>query len=258
MVTLTTDFGLTDAYVGQVKGVILGLCPQVTLVDLSHDIPPQEVDRAGLVVASSIPYFPPGTIHLAVVDPGVGTSRRAILVLAAGQMFIAPDNGLLTRVLKADPKAKIREIINPALMNERISPTFHGRDVFAPVAGRLAAGLAPAEVGPRLGNPILSEPDLPVLDRGTIRGRVIYADRFGNLVTNIPVAMVEKSPGPGPVKVRIGGRELTGLHLTYAEKEEGRPMALVGGLDYLEVAVNKGRADEYFGLDPGAEVEVEL
>ena len=148
LITLTTDFGLRDPYVGQVKGVILGLCPGVSLVDLSHDIPPQEVDRAGLVIACSVPYFPPGTIHLAVVDPGVGTSRRAILVQAGGQMFVAPDNGLLTRVLKGDPRAKVREIINPAVLNDRISPTFHGRGRFPP---RWRAGWRPVWLRPRWG-----------------------------------------------------------------------------------------------------------
>jgi S-adenosylmethionine hydrolase len=148
LVTLTTDFGLADPYVGQVKGVILGLCPAAQIVDLTHFIPPQAVSRAALVVAASAEHFPDGTIHLAVVDPGVGTARRALVVQANGHLFVAPDNGLLTVVLRRNPEAKVRAVTNESLPRTKISPTFHGRDVFAPVVGHLANGLPPARWAP--------------------------------------------------------------------------------------------------------------
>lgn len=258
IVTLTTDFGLTDPYLGQVKGVILGLCPQAVLTDLTHLIEPRHILQGALVVAESAPYFPAGTIHLAVVDPGVGTERRAMVVQAEGQLFVAPDNGLLTPVIKRNRKARIRLVTNKDYLRPTISPTFHGRDIFAPAAGHLAAGLAPSKLGPKIDDPVLLEWPEPVLSHGRIKGQVLSVDRFGNLITNISTEMICQSHGSKPPRIELGGQSLIGLHLTYAEEDPGQPLALIGGLDLLEIAVNQGRADEFFGLRQGAEVEVTL
>ncbi len=260
IVTLTTDFGLDDPYVGQVKGVILSLCPEATLVDLSHHIPAQDVMRAAVVVAESHRYFPAGTIHLAVVDPGVGTQRRALVVEARDQLFIAPDNGLLTLVLSGlDIEAgevEIHVISETKYLNRNISPTFHGRDVFAPAAGHLANGLNPAELGPKVNDPVLLDLLKPEKSVKKITGRVLYVDHFGNLITNIPAAdILDRHRGRVPT-IRLAGHTLTGLHVTYAEVEPGQPLALIGSLELLEISVNLGRADEFFDAGQGEPVEV--
>lgn len=258
IITLTTDFGTKDAYVGQVKGVILARCPEATLVDLTHRIPPQAVTQAALSLASSVPHFPTGTIHLAVVDPGVGTNRRPIMAQAGGNLFVAPDNGLLTLILDAHPQAQVRVITNQQYMNERISPTFHGRDLFGPVVGHLAAGLDPARLGDPIDNPVRLDLEPPVLKSGRITGRVVMVDRFGNLITNIPVEMILAPHSNRAPVFHVAGQTLSGLHLTYAEAEPGNPLALIGSFDLLEIALNQGRADDFFGLSVNDPVEVEL
>ena len=258
IITLTTDFGLADPYVGQVKGVLLSLCPQARLVDLSHQVPPQDLRTAGLILSTSVEYFPKDTIHLVVVDPGVGTSRRALVVRAGGRTFVAPDNGLLSGIIKSAEKVRCRVIANKEYLSPRISPTFHGRDVFAWAAGRLAAGLEPSQLGPEINDPLVQDWPRPILKDGTIRGRVLFADRFGNLVTDIPARLILDSPSSGVPEIRIGERVLKGLHLTYAEAGPGRLLALIGSFDNLEIARNLGRADDEPGLVPGAEVEVRL
>ncbi len=258
IVTLTTDFGLGDTYVGQVKGVILGICPQAVLVDLTHLIPAQEVARAALALYSSYSFFPAGTIHLAVVDPGVGTLRRALAAKADGHVFVAPDNGTLTLVLQKHPDAEIRQITSPNHLRARISPTFHGRDIFAPAAGHLAAGLDMAELGPPVDDIVHLDLPRPRMKGGRIMGQVIHVDRFGNLITNITVDQILKSPRNSSPNFHLAGRELKGLHLTYAEVEAGQPLALVGSLDLVEIAINQGRADKFFEAGAGATVEVVL
>ncbi len=258
IITLTTDFGLADPYVGQVKGVLLSLCPQARLVDLSHHIPPQDLRVAAVVLSSSVVHFPGDAIHLAVVDPGVGTSRRAIVVRADGRTYVAPDNGLLSGIIRSAGKVRCRAIANQEYLSPRISPTFHGRDVFAWAAGHLAAGLDPSELGPSVKDPLVLDWPPPVLKNGSIKGRVLFADRFGNLVTDIPARLILENPATGAPEIRIGDKVLKGLHLTYAEAEPGRLLALIGSFDHLEIARNLGRADEEPGLCPGAEVEVRL
>lgn len=258
IITLTTDFGLADPYVGQVKGVLLSLCPQARLVDLSHQVPPQDLRVAGLILSTSVEHFPKETIHLAVVDPGVGTSRRALVVRAEGRTFVAPDNGLLTGIIREAGKVRCRVIANKEYLSPRISPTFHGRDIFAWAAGRLAAGLEPSKLGPEVEDPLLLDWPRPALKGRKIQGRVLFADRFGNLITDIPARLILDSPSSGVPEVRIGEQVLKGLHLTYAEAGAGQLLALIGSFDHLEIARNLGRADQEPGLAPGAEVEVRL
>ncbi|MBW2618578.1 MAG: SAM-dependent chlorinase/fluorinase [Deltaproteobacteria bacterium] len=256
IITLTTDFGLIDAYVGQVKGVILGLCPEAVVVDLTHQVPPRHILRAGLIVASSQASFPAGTIHLAVVDPGVGTTRRALVVSAGGHLFVAPDNGLLTPILRDHPQARVWVISEKAYLRPCISPTFHGRDIFAPAAGHLAAGLSPALLGPEIDDPVRLDLDQPRWEGQILKGQVLFSDHFGNLITNITAAQLDRAGLPGAPRFKLAGQILTGLHLTYAEVKPGKPLALIGSLDLVEIGVNQGRADEFFQAGEGAAVEV--
>ena len=258
IVTMTTDFGLSDAYVGQVKGVILSGCPEVSLIDLTHDIPPHNIAMAAQTLASSVEYFPARTIHLAVVDPGVGTDRRALVAVAGDHLFICPDNGLLTPILDRFPKAKVRRAINRDIFRKQVSPTFHGRDVFAPIAGFLAAGGAVGDVGPLIDDPIRLDLAEPRIKHSQIRGHIIHIDRFGNLISNISADKVLNSPRTGAPRFELAGQSLNGLHLTYAEAEPGEPLMLVGGFDLVEAAVNRGRADQFFDSQVGDEIIVYL
>lgn len=253
IITLTTDFGLTDAYVGQMKGAVLSVCPQAVLVDLSHHIPPQDVTAAGRMVVSSYRFFPAGSVHVAVVDPGVGTARRPLAVRADGHVFVAPDNGLLTGLL--DRAEEIREITDPEMMRPEVSATFHGRDIFGPTAGHLARGLDVAAVGPLVGNPVHLEEDRPLADESGLTGRVTAIDHFGNLVTDIPAGEVPERMR-GEVEVETGGTTMTGIHRTYGQVAPGAVLALVGSHGFVEIGVNRGRADRLLEAGPGQRVRL--
>ncbi len=262
IITLTTDFGLTDAYVAAMKGIILGINPGASLVDICHTIRPQNIAQGAFILGTACAYFPQGTIHLVVVDPGVGTSRRAVIVRTPRADFVAPDNGILSGVLrdcglKAEPAAglppQIRavNITRPEFWRTPVSPTFHGRDIFAPVAARLSLGHAPEEFGERVSELVLLPQAGPRhTPGGTIAGRVLHVDNFGNLITDIAAGEL---PGP-EMTVEIGGRTISGLSRTYAEGEG--LLALVGSSGYLEVALKGGSAAAYLGADTGAPVTI--
>ena len=194
IVTLLTDFGSADSFVGVMKGVILGIAPNVVLVDLTHAVPPQQVVVGALQLRSAVPYFPPGTIHVAVVDPGVGSTRRALVIETACGVLVGPDNGLLSLAAAALGRRCVRAIENRGLMQRPISSTFHGRDVFAPVAGQLARGLSLDSVGPVVESIVELVVTTPVQTATEIQGTVIYIDTFGNLITNIDAAMLSAFP----------------------------------------------------------------
>ena len=252
IVTLTTDFGLADGYVGIMKGVILGIAPAARLVDLSHKIAPQNVRQAAHVLVRAAPFFPAGTVHLVVVDPGVGGERRPLLVRTATATYVGPDNGLFTAALD-QPRAQAFALDRPDFWLAEVSRTFHGRDIFAPVAAYLARGV-PAEA---LGRPIpdalrLSLPEPERTAGGHIAGEVVYTDHFGNLITNIPGDWV-----PGlRWQVRVAGRQIDGLHTTYAEGAPGELMALVSSGSTLEIAVRDGNAAQLLGVDIGETITV--
>lgn len=257
IVTLLTDFGTRDAYVGILKGIVLARCPEARLVDLTHDVPPQDVAAGSLVLASAVGFFPPGTIHLAIVDPGVGTARLPVVVTAGAATFVGPDNGLLVPATRRLGPAQAYRIADDALLRQPVSATFHGRDVFAPVAGALAAGLAPDAVGPRiaaLADTGLSE---AVCSGGAIRGCVAYVDHFGNLVTNIEVAAIPEARREGCV-VRVVGRDVGPIRATYGSVPPGEPVAVIGSWDRVEIAVAAGNAARQLGIGVGAVVTVEL
>lgn len=254
IITLLTDFGLRDAYTGVMKGVILGVCPEARLVDLSHEVPPQNVAAGALLLRSAAPYFPAGTIHVAVVDPGVGGRRAAILVQTPRAIFVGPDNGLLHPAATAFGVQRVIELSRSEYHLPEVSRTFHGRDVFAPVAAHLACGVAPDAFGaPRPGLRPLSLP-LPSRTADGVRGEVIHVDHFGNLVTNLTRQDIV-FPGR-EVSVSIAGVAPIPLVGTYDEAEVGELLALIGSGGNLEIAVRQGSAAERLVAAPGAAVLV--
>jgi len=254
VVTLTTDFGVRDPYVAAMKGVVCAACPGVQVIDLTHDIAPQDVLEGALFLAGAAPHFPAGTIHVAVVDPGVGTARNPLVVAAGGQVFVCPDNGLITLFAREHPIAEARVIANPAFLRHPVSPTFHGRDVFAPAAGRLAGGARIEEAGDRIEEVVLLDVPCPERDSGgQVRGAVLHVDRFGNAITNIPRSFL----GEGDVgSVCVGSHRIERLHTTYGEVDAGQPLALIGSTGHLEVAVRDGHAGRQLQLERDTPVAV--
>ncbi|HNZ16913.1 MAG TPA: SAM-dependent chlorinase/fluorinase [Candidatus Hydrogenedentes bacterium] len=255
LITLTTDFGGQEYYVAAMKGVLASRCPRAVLLDLGHAVPAQDVVAGALFLEGAAPHFPAGTIHVAVIDPGVGTSRRPIAVHAGEQYFVCPDNGLLTLVLKRLPLHAARVIANPACMAAEICPTFHGRDIFAPSAGYLANGKPFDEVGPVVD--ALCQIDLPDPERVTqtlFRGHVIHVDAFGTLITNF---RRESLGGLAIRRVRVGALVLDQVATVFSDVPEGQPVAYYGSSGRLEVGVNCGNASEDYGMVRGSVVEVE-
>ncbi len=257
IITLLTDFGTRDAFVGAMKGVILTLAPEVRLVDLTHDIPPQDVLAGALVLRGAAPYFPAGSVHLAVVDPGVGSARRALLIETDGGLLVGPDNGVLELAAARLGRRCIRAIENEAWFHHPVSSTFHGRDVFAPVAARLARGDDPAAAGPLVSGMVdLRLPRVRATpDR--IDGEVIYVDAFGNLMTNIDAAALACFPAD-QLSVTIRGTLVTGLATAYAAVSPGAAVALVNSWGVLEIAVRNGDAARLLAVGRGTPVTVEL
>lgn len=255
LLTLTTDFGSRDAYVGVMKGVILGIVPNASLVDLSHEIPAQAVTIGALVLRSAVEFFPAGTIHLAVVDPGVGSSRLPVAVVTERGFLVGPDNGLLYPSATALGIREVRRLENQAFFRPEVSRTFHGRDIFAPVAAHLAAGVAADELGERVDE--LQPLILPVARRedAQIIGEVVYVDHFGNLVTNIAAADLAAFPTQA-LSISIDQVSLPPPVSSYAAVDPGTPLAIAGSWGQLEVAVRNGNAAQYFSAGVGTVVRV--
>jgi S-adenosylmethionine hydrolase len=252
IVTLTTDFGYRDGYAGAMKGVVLSIAPAATLVDISHGVPPQDVVAGAVALAQAAPLFPVGTIHVAVVDPGVGGARADLLVESGGSYFVGPDNGVLS--LAARAQRRIWRIEAPAFLREPVSPTFHGRDVFAPTAGRLAAGASPTDVGPRL--EAMTDLAAPVFGRrgGWLEGRVIHVDAFGNLLTSLGA---EQVPPEAAIEVEgTGGVYHPVLARTFSDVDPGALVAYFGSGGQLEIARRNGSAAEHVGAERGSVVRV--
>ena len=245
IITLTTDFGTSDGYVGTMKGVILSIAPDAKLVDISHEIEAQHIRQAAYVLHSAASYFPRGTIHLAVVDPGVGSARRALAVRTSHEFLVGPDNGLFTLFLADEPDAECHMITNTQYLLPRISSTFHGRDVFAPAAAHLANGVDLADLGPRIGDPVTFPVPQPEQQAdGSWRGCVLYADHFGNLITSVTEELLQQLLGGGrhSVEIVIGQQCISGIRRTFAEGAPGELVALFGSSGRLEIAVTNGNA----------------
>lgn len=254
LIALLTDFGLRDHYVGTMKGVVLGICPEATLVDISHEVAPQDVRDGALELAAAYRYFPAGTIFLVVVDPGVGSTRRAVAAEAGDYRFVAPDNGVLSVVFdQAMPRLAV-ELTNRTYARPTISRTFEGRDRFAPAAAWLANGIPLASFGPEAGALVRLDVPRPRAIDGGIDGEVLRVDRFGNLITNIDDATLAGISGA--LTVRVGSREIPRVVSTYADVHVGELCALVGSSDRLEIAVHGGSAAATLGIGRGAVVQL--
>lgn len=256
VLTLLTDFGLTDYYVGAVKGTVLRLAPGSALVDLSHDVVPGDVAGAAFLLGAAAPSFPPGTVHLAVVDPGVGSERR-ILVARRGEarrgeaLYVAPDNGLLTPLLDG---AEVRSVARRDLFLPSPGATFHGRDRFAPVAAYLLRGEDPQELGPSIDDPVRLPLQAPVRSPDRLRGTIVHIDRFGNLVTDIPAAWL----GDRPCRAIVGSHTTERRITHYAELSPGEPGLLTGSLGTLELSLNGTSLARHWDLERGTLVEILL
>jgi S-adenosylmethionine hydrolase len=252
IIALTTDFGTQDHYVASMKGVILGLAPDATVVDVTHEVPPQDILHGAFVLRQVWTYFPPQTIHVVVVDPTVGTARRIILGQYADRLVIAPDNGLITLLHREFPAQAMYVVENRRYFASELSTTFHGRDIMAPAAAHLSRGVPPREFG-RVTDRLEM---LPVAHRGVVRGgaivgAVLHVDRYGTLVTNIAVEQLPLGPdGRRLGVVSLGGRAVGPIHATFAAVAPGEPVALIGSTGLLEIAVNRGRAADRFGRSP--------
>lgn len=258
ILTLMSDFGGDDGYAAAMKGVILAACPHAVLVDATHDIPPHDIKAAAWALGQYASLYPGNTIHLAVVDPGVGTDRDILLAEAAGQVFLAPNNGLLHWISRRESGFDVRRLKRNVHRPQGVSATFHGRDVIAHAAGRLAAGLDDADalteavdefVVPNWGE-VISE-------RGGIKGQIIHVDHFGNCITSIHRTHLETMTGR-PIAIVVGGGELNRVHRTYGDVAAGEPLALIGSHDHLEIAIARGSAAADMRLARGEDVLVVL
>lgn len=255
ILTLTTDFGTSDHYVGAMKGVILGICPRAQIVDITHEVSPYEITEGAYLIAQAWRTFPKKTVHVVVVDPGVGTARRPILVEAAGQYFIAPDNGVLSMIYQREP-AKVRLISNEKYFRHPVSRTFHGRDIFSPVAAHLASGVTPAQFGKRIENylrPVFQKPQRA--GKRTWVGQILKIDHFGNVITNFHV---EDFPGleNQAVTFSVGPYPVTVIARNYAETGTGEVFAIVGSSGYYEISVSQASAAKRIGCVVGGPVEL--
>jgi S-adenosylmethionine hydrolase len=255
LVTFTTDFGDASPYVAAMKGALLSVNPSARPIDLSHRIPPQNVRHAAYFLAAAVPYFPPNTIHVVVVDPGVGSARALLYAEAAGQRLLAPDNGCLSDLFDSvDGPAVVRQLREPKFWRPTVSATFHGRDILAPTAGHLSLGVDPAELGPIVTTWQRLDRPRPVVGAERIEGVVEFVDEYGNLLTNIPASMLGAIAG-GPV--RVAGRDAGRWVRTYADAAPGECVALVSSNGVVEVAVAQGSAAARLGVGVGAAVVVE-
>jgi S-adenosylmethionine hydrolase len=250
-ITLTTDFGLIDGYAGILKGVILGIAPACRIIDLSHEIKPFDRASAAWLIANSYRYFPAGTIHLVVVDPGVGSLRRSILLKGAEGSFVGPDNGTFSRLLKLIENPTAYELTEAEYWLEDVSNSFHARDIFAPVAAHLAAGVKPLQLARQID--IASLVQLPepriIITEDTIEGEIVYVDRFGNLVTNIPADKIQQN-----ASISVAGTQCGTLAESYSGGKDGEPVALLASHGFLEIGINQGSALRFFGGGVGKPV----
>lgn len=255
IVTMCTDFGTRDGYVAAIKGVMLGIAPRLTLVDISHEVAPQAVAEGAFLLGSAYRYFARGTVHLVVVDPGVGSERRGLAVRTEQHAFVAPDNGVLTHVLRRERVVAAVSLEERAYWREPVSKTFHGRDVFGPVAAHLASGVPLDALGPPAADLVTLDWPAPARRGALLVGHVAHVDRFGNVISDIPAGLLP----PGQVReVAVGALGVDRLLGTYAEAPAGQPLALIGSHGYLEVAVREGSAGATSGARVGDEVRVHL
>ena len=252
IITLLTDFGLSDHYVAAMKGVILTRCPDTRLIDISHEVRPYGIAEAAFILGQAYSCFPPGSIHMVVVDPGVGSARRPLLLEADGHRFVGPDNGVLTLPMDRDARHTVREITATSWFRQPVSRTFHGRDIFAPVAAHLASGVASERFGTLVLNPVrLNLSPAVRIDEKVWQGLTLYIDRFGNLVTNLCLTDIADIASE-PFEIAIGTAIVSRYHECYSEAQEGVLFALPGSSGYLEISINQGDAALAAGAATGS------
>jgi len=253
IITLTTDFGSQDGYTGVMKGVIANINPSANVIDISNMIEAQDIFQAACVINSSYAYFPKGTIHVVVVDPGVGSDRKIICLKTKDYLFLAPDNGALSLIIAKEESPSIREVTNVELFLPEISNTFHGRDIFAPVAAHLSKGVSHKNLGKRTDK--ISEINLPKPIRspgGVLTAEIIYVDGFGNLITNINKDVIGRMKiGTERLAITIGRKRINGICKSYTDVGENEPLAIFGSSGYLEISVNRGSARDILNLKKG-------
>jgi len=261
IITLTTDFGTNDPFVGAMKGVIVDIVPEAQIVDITHAVQAYDVLDGALAIAQAYSYFPTGTVHMVVVDPGVGTTRRPILASSDGYHFVAPDNGVLSMVYAREERIHVRHITSDHYFRQPVSHTFHGRDVFAPVAAYLGKMVDSHKFGDEIEDYVrFAAPRPKPAGENRLRGVILKVDRFGNLITNItpqdaPALFAAK---PSPFKVVVGSKEITEIYTNYAEGEPGEVFGVLGSMGYLEIAANRAPAAQLTGAGKGTEVNLFL
>jgi S-adenosyl-L-methionine hydrolase (adenosine-forming) len=257
VITLTTDYGTNDHLVGVLKGVILRIVPNATIVDINHHVVPFDVLDGALTIAAAYRYFPARTVHLVVVDPGVGTARRPILVSADQYYFVAPDNGVLSLIYEREPAVLVRHITAEHYFLSPVSNTFHGRDIFAPVAAWLAKTYQTEAMGEEITDHVRFALPRPKAAGSGKKGLVLRVDSFGNLMTNFTAEELPQGAANGKINLQVGGKRVEKLAQTFAQGAAGEPIAILGSSGFLEIAVNKGHAARALGVNRGAEVIVE-
>jgi len=259
IITLLSDFGLKDSYVAEMKAVILSICPEAHIVDISHEIKKFDIKMGAFLLARAARFFPKGTVHVAVIDPGVGSERRSIIVETERGFYVGPDNGVLMLSAQMDGVKHVYLIKEQKYMLRRISKTFHGRDIFSPVAAYLASGIPPSEFGPEIFDPIMPNFAKPKVSGNLIEGEIIHIDDFGNIITNITHSDIESlGIKEGEILgVRLGYKDLKiKLCSAYSEVQINTPLTIIGSADFLEVSVNQGDASKFFGVKVGEKISI--
>ncbi|HYE26199.1 MAG TPA: SAM-dependent chlorinase/fluorinase [Clostridia bacterium] len=258
IITFTTDFGVTDPFVGTMHGVILSINPNAKIVDISHGVQSFDILDGAITIAQAYRYFPADTIHVVVVDPGVGSSRRPILAVTEKHVFIAPDNGVLSLVFEREERLSVRHITSEHYFLQPLSNTFHGRDIFSAVAGWMSKGVEPAKFGDEITDfARFSLPKPKIVDARTLKGVVLKVDKFGNLITNITAEDVPQLfAAAGPFKITVGAAEATSVKTAYAEGATGEVFGIVGSMGYLEIAANRAVAAQLAKAGKGSEVQI--
>ncbi|MDE0185514.1 MAG: SAM-dependent chlorinase/fluorinase [Candidatus Poribacteria bacterium] len=256
VITLTTDFGTNDPYIGVMKGVILNINPHIHIVDITHSIPPQNIHDAAFIIDSAYRYFPSGSIHVVVVDPGVGSTRRAIACQTETGCFVCPDNGVLSYVLDEDAPYRAVSVDNTEYCLPEISNTFHGRDIFAPIAAHLSRGIPLGDIGGTVNNLVRLNSSKAQVTKTEIIGRIIWIDSFGNLISNISSEIFESTIARENFAIRVGNAEINRLNGSYAESQAGECLAIIGSFGQLEISVNQGNAAQRLELKRGDPIVV--
>jgi len=254
IITLTTDFGLTDIYVGEMKGVIFQINPHARIVDITHSIPPQDLFAAAFQIDAVYQYFPDRSIHIIVVDPGVGSQRRSIVCQTAKATFVCPDNGICTKIFEREELIRTIEITNLDFCLPQVSHTFHGRDIFAPVAAHISCGVSLTDLGPEISNiTMLSIPQLEI-DEDRIIGEIIWIDHFGNAITNVLVETLKSTSFYTNLTIQVAGMKIDRLSRFYNESDIGSTLALVNSSGNIEIAVNQGSASSTLNIKTGEKI----